>query len=83
MLMEGAIANARRAGPRAALTGPVARGDAATVAAHLAALAGPPDADALYRAVAREIVRLAGTEGVRRSCRPADRTPRRRHGAAC
>jgi len=62
-LMEGALANARRAGPRAALTGPVARGDAATVAAHLAALADRPDADAIYRAVAREIVRLAGTEG--------------------
>ena len=62
-LMEGAIANARQAGPRAALTGPVARGDVATVAAHLAALAGRPDVEALYRAVAREIVRLAGTEG--------------------
>jgi len=62
-LMEGAIANTRRAGPRAALTGPLARGDAATVAAHLTALAGRPDVEALYRAVAREIVRLAGTEG--------------------
>jgi predicted short-subunit dehydrogenase-like oxidoreductase (DUF2520 family) len=62
-LMEGAVANARRAGPRAALTGPVARGDAATVAAHLAALAGRPDAEALYRAVAQAIVRLAGSEG--------------------
>ena len=62
-LMEGAMANARRAGPRAALTGPVARGDAATVATHLAALAGRPDVEALYRAVAREIVRLAGTDG--------------------
>ena len=62
-LMEGAIANVRQAGPRAALTGPVARGDVATVAAHLAALAGRPDVEALYRAVAREIVRLAGVAG--------------------
>ncbi len=62
-LMEGAIANAHRAGLRAALTGPLARGDATTVAAHLTALAGRPDVEALYRAVAREIVRLAGTEG--------------------
>ncbi|MGD1033814.1 MAG: DUF2520 domain-containing protein [Candidatus Dormibacteria bacterium] len=62
-LMEGAMANARRAGPRGALTGPVVRGDTATVAAHLAALAARPDAEALYRSVAREIVHLAGTEG--------------------
>jgi predicted short-subunit dehydrogenase-like oxidoreductase (DUF2520 family) len=62
-LMEGALANARRAGPGEALTGPVARGDAATVARHLAALRDHPDADALYRAVSREIVRLAGVEG--------------------
>jgi len=62
-LMEGAIANARRLGSRQALTGPVERGDTATVARHLAALKDRPDADALYRAVAREIVRLAGAEG--------------------
>jgi predicted short-subunit dehydrogenase-like oxidoreductase (DUF2520 family) len=59
-LMEGALTNARRVGPRAALTGPVVRGDTATVAAHLAALQGHPDADALYRALTRELLRLAG-----------------------
>ena len=62
-LLEGALANARRVGPRAALTGPVVRGDTATVARHLEALHEHPDADALYRALTREIVRLAGPEG--------------------
>jgi predicted short-subunit dehydrogenase-like oxidoreductase (DUF2520 family) len=62
-LMEGALANARRVGPRAALTGPVERGDAATVAAHLAALAERPETDALYRAVSLELLRLAGAAG--------------------
>ncbi len=62
-LVVGALANARRVGPRAALTGPVVRGDTATVARHLEALHEHPDADALYRALTREIVRLAGPEG--------------------
>ena len=38
-LAEGAIANVRKRGPVAALTGPIRRGDAKTVARHLAALA--------------------------------------------
>jgi predicted short-subunit dehydrogenase-like oxidoreductase (DUF2520 family) len=62
-LLEGALANARRVGPRAALTGPVVRGDTATVTRHLEVLHEHPDADALYRALTREIVRLAGPEG--------------------
>lgn len=43
----------------AALTGPIARGDAATVARHLAALATDPEADALYRALGRATLRVA------------------------
>jgi predicted short-subunit dehydrogenase-like oxidoreductase (DUF2520 family) len=62
-LMEGALANARRVGPRAALTGPVARGDTATVAAHLEALHERPDTAALYRALTQAILLLAGEEG--------------------
>jgi predicted short-subunit dehydrogenase-like oxidoreductase (DUF2520 family) len=46
-------------GPRAALTGPVARGDWATVERHLAAL-DPSEHDA-YRAMADAAARLAGT----------------------
>jgi predicted short-subunit dehydrogenase-like oxidoreductase (DUF2520 family) len=62
-LMAGALANVRRLGPRDALTGPVVRGDTATVASHLAALRDHPDADALYRVMTREILRLAGAAG--------------------
>ncbi len=44
--------------PREALTGPVARGDADTVTAHLDAL---PEAERdLYRALAAEALRLTG-----------------------
>ena len=59
-LARGALENAARLGPRRALTGPVARGDWGTVAAHLEALA-PGDRPA-YRALASEAARLAGVE---------------------
>ena len=62
-LMEGALANARRVGPGAALTGPVVRGDTATVAAHLEALKERPDTASLYRALTQAILLLAGEEG--------------------
>ena len=62
-LMEGALANARRVGPRAALTGPVVRGDTGTVAAHLEALKERPDTASLYRALTQAILLLAGEEG--------------------
>jgi predicted short-subunit dehydrogenase-like oxidoreductase (DUF2520 family) len=53
-LLSAALDNALRHGDTA-LTGPVARGDAGTVAAHLTALAdsGVPGADATYRVLAR------------------------------
>jgi predicted short-subunit dehydrogenase-like oxidoreductase (DUF2520 family) len=41
-----------------ALTGPLARGDIATVARHLQALSTDPDSYALYQALARELLRL-------------------------
>jgi predicted short-subunit dehydrogenase-like oxidoreductase (DUF2520 family) len=62
-LMRGALDNAARAGSREALTGPVARGDAATISLHLAALRDRPEGDALYRALTRATVRLAGARG--------------------
>ncbi len=55
-LAEQTLANVRRLGPAAALTGPVARGDWATVARHLAAL--PPEEAAGYRAMADLATRL-------------------------
>jgi predicted short-subunit dehydrogenase-like oxidoreductase (DUF2520 family) len=47
-LLEGAAHNARRTGPAAALTGPVARGDQGAINAHLEALAPHPEARDLY-----------------------------------
>ena len=53
-LIEGTLGNARALGVRAALTGPIARGDVGTLEAHLAALrAHAPDVLDLYRAVGR------------------------------
>ena len=71
-LAEGAVANVRKQGPIAGLTGPIRRGDAETVMRHMTALAElePPAARAgrrrktdLYRMlgdVALEIAREAG-----------------------
>ncbi len=50
------LENVRRLGPAAALTGPVARGDWATVARHLDAL--PLDEQVAYRALADQADRL-------------------------
>ena len=60
-LIRGAAANLE-AGPAAALTGPVRRGDAATVAAHLGVLGG--DDRRLYVLLAREALRLAVEAGL-------------------
>jgi predicted short-subunit dehydrogenase-like oxidoreductase (DUF2520 family) len=57
-LVLASIENAFRLRPERALTGPVARGDLATVQAHLETL-DPGERDA-YRALAREAARLAG-----------------------
>jgi predicted short-subunit dehydrogenase-like oxidoreductase (DUF2520 family) len=61
-LLEGAAHNARRTGPAAALTGPVARGDSAAIAAHLDALADHPEALDLYLHLTRAMESLADTE---------------------
>jgi predicted short-subunit dehydrogenase-like oxidoreductase (DUF2520 family) len=59
-LMQAAVAACGEQGPAAALSGPVLRGDAATVRGHLQAL-GQDAADALpaYRALMREALGLA------------------------
>lgn len=61
-LMEGAARNARRAGPAAALTGPVARGDTAAIAAHLDALAAYPEARDLYLHLTRAMESLVTSD---------------------
>ena len=59
-LLSSAAANLAAGDDAAlALTGPVARGDVATVVRHLAALADDAEADALYRTLARATLGLA------------------------
>ena len=55
-LARGSLDDVAALGPAAALTGPVRRGDMATVAAHLASL--PADERAAYEALSREASRL-------------------------
>ena len=63
-LVRATLENVLAAGPAAALTGPIARGDAATVRRHLEALAGGErDLDELYRAMGRWTVELALRKG--------------------
>ena len=70
-LIRGAAANLDL-GPAAALTGPVRRGDAGTVEAHLRALS-PADRE-LYLLLAREALRLAREAGL--PAEAADRVAR-------
>jgi predicted short-subunit dehydrogenase-like oxidoreductase (DUF2520 family) len=57
-LVQATLDNVVERGAAAALTGPVARRDAGTVAAHVVAL--PADERATYVALAREALRLSG-----------------------
>jgi predicted short-subunit dehydrogenase-like oxidoreductase (DUF2520 family) len=63
-LMAGALENVRVAGPGAALTGPVARGDVETIRRHLEVLRGA-DAE-LYRTLSRAALDLAQLDPERR-----------------
>ena len=64
-LVEQTLGNARALGIRAALTGPMTRGDAGTLAAHLAALREhAPDVLELYVAAAKREIALAEARGV-------------------
>lgn len=66
-LVYGSVENVARSGAERALTGPVARGDVATVAKHLEALGALddldsgvlPDAAALYKSLSRATLSLA------------------------
>ena len=61
-LVEGTLENLSRAEPRDALTGPVARGDTATIVRHLESLA--VDDAKLYRALGRAALELAQKGGM-------------------
>lgn len=60
-LVEGAVSNIRRRGPVGAMTGPIRRGDAETVARHMA-LMDRPDLYRMLALVALEIAQQAGLE---------------------
>ena len=63
-LIEQTLGNARALGIRAALTGPMTRGDVGTLARHLEAMARlAPDALPLYRAAAEREIALAEERG--------------------
>jgi predicted short-subunit dehydrogenase-like oxidoreductase (DUF2520 family) len=58
-LAEGTLASLRERGADAALTGPIRRGDRATIERHLAALSSRPELAQLYRVLGRHAVALA------------------------
>ena len=62
-LMRGAVANLDDATPAHALTGPIARGDVATVRKHLDALASHPATRELYATLSLAAVELAREGG--------------------
>lgn len=63
-LVRGTLANIERLGIPQALTGPIARGDAPTIAGHVAALRGrAPELLELYRNLARQTLALAREQG--------------------
>jgi predicted short-subunit dehydrogenase-like oxidoreductase (DUF2520 family) len=63
-LIEQTLGNARTLGIRAALTGPITRGDAGTLRSHLATLqAHAPGVLPLYRAAAEREISLAEARG--------------------
>ena len=63
-LMAGALSNMKQALPDDALTGPVVRGDAETVAKHLRALQGHDSALEVYRSLSTAAVEIAQRRGV-------------------
>jgi predicted short-subunit dehydrogenase-like oxidoreductase (DUF2520 family) len=62
-LARGAVDNVAARGPAGGLTGPIRRGDRATVERHLHALAATPELEALYRTLGRQTVALARRAG--------------------
>jgi predicted short-subunit dehydrogenase-like oxidoreductase (DUF2520 family) len=71
-LASGAVANVGAKGVDAGLTGPIRRGDLATVARHLQALQSPtaaPDLVSIYRVLGRRTLAIARRLG---EARPAD-----------
>jgi predicted short-subunit dehydrogenase-like oxidoreductase (DUF2520 family) len=62
-LMAASVANLEFGTPADVLTGPAARNDTETIAAHRAALQNDPEALAVYDALSRAALRLSGNAG--------------------
>jgi len=63
-LVQGTLQNVKDLGPEKALTGPILRGDVATVRQHLRALRDDPPARGVYRVMGKQILRLAEKGGL-------------------
>ena len=63
-LVQGTLQNVNNLGLDKALTGPILRGDAATVRKHLEALRDDPHAREVYRVMGKQILRLAEKSGL-------------------
>jgi len=63
-LVQGTLQNVKSLGLEKALTGPVVRGDSATVRKHLEALGSDPGAREIYAAAGKLILRLAAKRGL-------------------
>lgn len=64
-LARASVDNALTRGPAAALTGPIVRGDATTVVAHMDAMHHVPSGvAALYRAASRQLLKIARQRGL-------------------
>jgi predicted short-subunit dehydrogenase-like oxidoreductase (DUF2520 family) len=61
-IMRQTLANYERLGPARSFSGPFVRGDAKTVATHLAALKGSPDVRDVYRALAKAAIKKLPTK---------------------
>jgi predicted short-subunit dehydrogenase-like oxidoreductase (DUF2520 family) len=63
-LLQGTLQNVKSLGPERALTGPVSRGDIATVREHLDALQGDPGTLEVYRVLGRQALCMAAKRGL-------------------
>jgi predicted short-subunit dehydrogenase-like oxidoreductase (DUF2520 family) len=63
-LLQGTLQNVKELGPKRALTGPLARGDIATVRAHLKALEEYPETREVYLALGRQTLLIAIERGL-------------------
>ncbi len=63
-LVQGTLQNVKSFGLEKALTGPVVRGDVATVRKHLEALEGDPAAREVYAVLGKQILVLAARRGL-------------------